>query len=105
MSRLSKYLKQTAVLEKVKKDASGLPVMDSYGKYTYESPVNIKCRREPAKMNVLSATGQYKNHSDTYYVDESVKIGIHDKLDGNLVLSVYDYVDGSGQLVGYEVSV
>lgn len=105
MSRMTKYLKQKAVLESVKTLEDGSPVMDDYGKYEYESPVTVMCRMEPAKLNAYSSGGQYVNYASVYYLDDSVQVHEHDRLDGHIVLSVYPYIGGNGELVGYEVHV
>lgn len=105
MSRMTKYLAQTAQHERVKLDENGSVQLDAYGKPLYEDVVTIKCRKEPAKSNSFSSLGQFVDHTTTYYVDESVKISVQDKLDGQLVLQVYEYRDGAGALVGYEVYV
>lgn len=105
MSRMTKYLAQTAQHERVKLDETGAAQLDAYGKPLYEEAVTVKCRKEPAKANSFSSLGQYVDHTTTYYTDESTKVSIQDKLDGHLVLQVYEYRDGAGSLVGYEVHV
>lgn len=105
MSRMSKYLKQVAQLERVVRAENGLPVIDSYGNYEFESPISVKCRYEPAKLNRISSTGQYVHYTGVYYIDNNVDVSVQDLLDGHIVLEVYPYIGGDGELVGYEVHV
>lgn len=105
MSRMSKYLKQTSTLERIKRNGDGSPIIDTFGKYQYEVARVIKCRCEPGRRNSQTTTGQYAEQYGTYYVDEQVEVGVMDKIDNHLVLEVYPYYDGSGTLVGYEVHV
>ena len=105
MSRLSKYLNQTAKWQKVIKDDTGNPQMDEYSNLAYSDEMTIKCRREPARINYTSSYGQFISYRDVYYVDETVDIAEKDLLDGRSVLAVYPYIDGSGTLIGYEVNV
>lgn len=103
MSRLTRHLKQTAKFEAAVRDENGEVVLDVYGKYSYDSPVQLPCRREASVEKVSTGFGVYVQNGLTYYVDERQKIRVNDKLDGNYVRSVIDYVDGAGVLVGYEV--
>lgn len=105
MGRMSRYLCQTAQYESVVLLEDGSTKLDDYGKPFYEQPVTIKCRHEPSKVNYASSLGQFVNYTSTYYVDETVKVKVQDKLDGQIVLQVYEYRDGAGSLVGYEVHV
>lgn len=105
MSRLTRYLKQTAVLESVVLNEDGEPVMDAYGKYQYQEPQVVKCRKEITEDIASSDGGHYVRYSYTYYVDETIPVHNDDKLDGKLVVGVGEYVDGAGQLIGYEVHV
>lgn len=105
MSRMSAYLRQTAQYEAVKYDAEGNPVLDEYGKPTYETAVTVKCRKEKYCVKAATGYGQFLNYSSTYYLDEKIKPRVDDKLDGHLIQDVNEYVDGIGTLVGYEVIV
>lgn len=105
MSRMTKYLKQTALLEKVRYDEFGKPIMDIYGEYTYDPPVSVKCRKEPSFRNYNSSTGQYEARSGKYYTDDAIPVRVKDLIDGKVVMDVYEYYDGAGTLVGYEVHV
>lgn len=102
---MTKYLKQTAKHEKVQRDESGDPLLNAYGEYDYAEPVEVKCRREPARRNTVVTTGEYIAPHDVYYVDETVDIGVQDRIDGQIVLDVYPYIGSLGELVGYEVYV
>lgn len=105
LSRLTKYLKQSSTLEKVSTTPDGQPVMDAYGNYTYESPIMVPCRKESAMVSASTAYGKFVNHQSVYYFDETVSIHVNDKLDGHVVLQVYPYTGGEGELVGLEVHV
>lgn len=105
MGRMTKYLCQTAQHESVVLNSDGTTQLDVYGKPVYAQPIAIKCRKEPAKAQYNSSLGAFVNHTSTYYVDADVVVRIHDLLDGQLVQQVYEYRDGSGILVGYEVHV
>lgn len=105
MGRMTRYLKQTAQHEKIVKLPDGSTQLDAYGKPLYQQAVTVKCRKEPARMSNSSSLGQFVNYATAYYLDETVDICVQDKLDGEVVLQVYDYRDGTGKLVGYEVHV
>lgn len=105
MSRMSKYLCQSAVIEIAEKDEYGKVLMDEYGNIKYHDPVTVKCRKEPYVAKYTTASGQSAPYKTTYYFDESVTPSIDDRLDGSLVLNVSEYRDGVGSLVGYEVDV
>lgn len=103
MSKMRKYLNQHATLQKAILDEQGEAKLDDYGKPLYEEAVVIKCRKEPYKVNAFTNYGQFVNYQHTFYVDETVSVGVKDLLDGENVLSVNEYRDGAGSLVGFEV--
>lgn len=105
MGRLSIYLHQTAVLEKALYAPSGQPMLDVYGQPAYGSPITVKCRKEPYTVRASSGYGQFVNYTTTYYLDSSVEVKNGDKLDGQSIQSVEEYIDGFGTLVGYRVDV
>ena len=71
MSRMTKFLKQTCIFEAVARDESGKPTMNKYGELAYEFPVTLKCRRERATKDVLSANGAVIRSETIYYTDEN----------------------------------
>lgn len=105
MGRMTKYLRQTAVIEHVALNSDGKPKLDAYGQPEYTAPVTVKCRKEPYRGRASTGYGQYVNYATTYYFDETTKINSGDRVDGQEVHSITDYVDGLGNLVGYQVDV
>ena len=105
MGRMTKYLKQTASIECVMLNDDGTKKLDVYGQPMYATPVTVKCRKEPYTERSHTGYGQYKNFTTTYYFDETVKVENGDKIDGQDVQRIEDYVDGSGTLVGKRVDV
>lgn len=102
MSRMTKFLKQTCIFEAVVRDKSGKPTMNKYGELAYEFPVTLKCRRERATKDVLSANGAVIRSETIYYTDENQLIRTDDKLDGNVVVAVSEYINEKGAVEGYE---
>lgn len=90
------YLNQSAQLERFQKD-------DDYGNPIFESPVTIKCRRQPIGRFERSSFGDSVVPKTVYYTDRPVAVG--DKLDGYTVLDVPEMVDLSGMVVGYKAVV
>ena len=105
MGKMTKYLKQTAVIENVVLDSKGKAKLDAYGQPEFGTPITVKCRKEPYRARASTGYGQFVNLTTTYYFDESVTIRSGDKVDGHAVQSIVDYVDGLGQLVGYQVDI
>ena len=105
MGKLTKYLKQTAVIENVVLGTDGKPQLDAYGQPSFGTPTTVKCRKEPYRVRATTGYGQFVNFTTTYYFDESVQIRSGDIVDGHEVQSIADYVDGLGNLVGYQVDV
>lgn len=105
MGKMTKYLRQTAMIENVVLDENGKPELDVYGQPKFSTPVQSKCRKESYKARASTSYGQFVNFTTTYYFDESVKIHGGDKVDGQEVQSIEEYVDGMGTLVGYRVDV
>ena len=46
MSRMTKFLKQTCTFERAKRDSRGNVQLDKFGEVIYESPRQLRCRRE-----------------------------------------------------------
>ena len=105
MGRMTKYLKQTAVVEHVLYKPDGKPELDVYGHPAFGEPVTVRCRKEPYRVRTSTGYGQYVDYTNTYYFDESVKIQSGDRVDGHEVQSIADYVDGMGQIIGVQVDV
>lgn len=99
MSRMSKYLKQTVLIERVKLDTSGKPTMNAYGELEYEAAKQIPCRRERYIKDVTMPNGAVVQSSTQYYT--VVEIGMNDKLDGNVVLMLEEYTNEAGQPEGF----
>lgn len=114
MSRMSRYLKQSATLELVKRGEDGKAVVDVYGQPVYDAPQPVRCRREPYVSRGSASAGPYREFSTTYYLDETIELNTNPleaskrligRLDGSEIMYVNEYRDGSGALVGYEVQV
>lgn len=114
MSRITRYLKQQATLELVRRDVDGKVELDRYGQPTYAEPITVVCRKEPYVTRGSSKAGFFANFSTTYYLDEThvLSTSLEDmhnkyigKLDGSQIAYVSEYRDGAGRLVGYEVQV
>ena len=101
MSRLTKFLQQTCILEMAVRNNDGVPVLNKFGEKAYASPVTIKCRRERTTKDVLTANGSALRSDSIYYTDETHIIRPDDKLDGRVVLSVEEYVNGLGRVEGF----
>lgn len=99
MSRMSKYLNQTCVFEAVKVDSEGNPFINEYGELQYESPKNIRCRREQYYRDVEIPSGSLVRSSNQFYTVEQVKI--NDKLDSKVILTSEEYTDSRGRAVGF----
>lgn len=99
MSRMSKFLKQRCTLEVVETDGMGNPVMNDYGELSYSPSSTIPCRREKHMRDVETPTGAVLKSLFQYYTVQ--EIGINDKLDGKVVLSVEEYTNSRGETEGY----
>lgn len=90
---LGVYLNQTSELN-LQTDT------DDRGQSTYSTAVSIPCRREKTDKIIITATGEKKQAEYWYLLRNAVNTG--DMLDGKVVLSVSDYPDLSGKVIGYE---
>lgn len=70
------------------------------GQPTYETAVSIPCRREKTDKVIITSTGEKKQAEYWYLLRNAVSTG--DILDSKVVLSVSDYPDLSGKVIGYE---
>lgn len=102
-SRLSKYLKQSAVLQQPLVDATGKIIQNIHGEPEYGAPISIKCRKESLNVVDSNSVGQYIRTVNVYYIDTSVIPVINSRINGNTVTQITDYVDGTGMLIGYQV--
>ena len=102
MSRISKYLRQKCTYEKMKLDAKGEPILDTYGDPQYEAARVIKCRRETFIQDVLTNSGSILKSSTRYFTDNDFAIQAGDKLDGKPVLKVQEYINQFGKPEGFE---
>lgn len=102
---MTKYLKQNATVERAVLDSNGKPKLDVFGQPIYKPATRVKCRKEPYVARAATGYGQYVNFTNTYYFDESVTIKIGDVVDGHVVQSIADYVDGLGNTIGWQVDV
>ena len=105
MSNMTKYLHQRATIAIMRVDEKGKPVLNEYGDPSYLPEVEVKCRRERKLKDVLSQTGSMVRSETTYYFDESISIRVGDLVDGKPIIDFEEYVDGKGNIVGYEVVV
>lgn len=99
MSRMLKFLKQTAQLERVKLSTEGTPVLNVYGEPEYEIAKPVPCRREKHIKDVMMSNGATVQSSTQYYT--VAEVGMNDRLDGKVVLTIKEYVDGTGNIIGY----
>lgn len=104
MSRMTKFLKQSCLLEKYIIE-NGQPKTNIYGELQYEAPTKLRCRREMAHKDIQTTEGSIIRSTAVYYVDDSVPIMANYRLDGSVVVSVISYVNALGKLEGYEVYV
>lgn len=102
MGRMTRFMNQTCEFQQAKRTASGSVKLNRYGEVDYNEPVSIKCRLERTTKDVLTANGSAIKSASIYYTDEKVIIKPDDKLGGNVVLSVEEYVDGLGRVIGYK---
>ena len=105
MSRISKYLRQKCLYEKLKLDTNGQVTHDKFGEPLYEKPVQIKCRRETIIQDVQTNTGAILKSSTRYFLDDTHHIQADEKLDGKTVLKVQEYINQLGVAEGFECYV
>lgn len=105
MSRISKYLKQKCLYEKLQLDDNGQVKLDKFGEPLYEAPITIKCRRETTIQDVQTNTGAILKSSTRYFLDDTQHIRADEKLDGKTVLKVQEYINQFGAAEGFECYV
>ena len=102
MSRMTKFLNQTCIFERAKRNDEGVALLDKFGQPQYEAPVRIKCRREKVIKDVQVNTGAILRSSTRYFTDESQCIEADDRFDGKTVLQVEEYTNQLGKTEGFE---
>ena len=102
MSRMTKFLRQRCVLERVNRDLNGVPRLDKYGEPSYLPAMSLPCRREGYVRDVQTNTGSILRSSTRYFLDNTVEVLTGDKLDGKVTLAVAEYINGTGSVEGYE---
>lgn len=105
MGKMTKYLRQTAVIENPILDSDGKPKLDAYGRPMFGTPTMVKCRKEPYRARASTGYGHFVNVTTTYYFDDLTAIFAGARVDGHEVQNIADYIDGLGNLVGYQVDV
>jgi len=93
--RMSIYLNQTVTW-------SAKSGQDKYNKITY-SDSSISARKEGRRRMVRNLQGEEVVSETTIYTQSA--IGAEDKIDGELVIRVNDWIDFNGSVVGYEVYI
>lgn len=104
MSRMTKFLKQTCVLEPYVVE-NGKPKFNAFGELQYQPPVTLKCRHEMSHKDVQTANGSIVRSTSVYYLDEAQPVLADYRLDGHIVVSAISYVNALGKIEGYEVYV
>lgn len=104
MSRMTKFLKQRCKLEKLTIE-NGQPKLNDFGEFQYNAPIELRCRHESSHKDVQTANGSIVRSTSRYFFDESQAIAADDRIDGKVVISVTEYVNGLGNIEGYEVYV
>lgn len=105
MSRMTKYLKQTATIQRMLLDSNGNAKLDMYGEPMYGTPIKLKCRRERVLKDVLTPSGAVKRSSTCYYLDSQSSISFGDLIDGKSILDFEEYTNEYGKTEGYMVIV
>lgn len=90
------YLNQEATHEP-------LTSIDDRGGFQYGTPTVIKCRKRKRTQEVLTADRQLLKSMWVYYVTDPVCVD--DKLDGQMVLLVEEWITLKGTLLGYKVTI
>ena len=104
MSRMTKFLRQTCVVERYVEE-NGKPKLNMFGEVQYLDPVVLKCRHEQSHKDVQTSNGSIVRSTSVFYLDEAVEIKADYRINGDVVLSVISYVNAAGKVEGYEVLV
>lgn len=105
MSRMTKFLKQTCMVESYNLDSNGNPERNRFGELVYQAPVKCKCRHEISSRDFQVANGNIIRSTARYFLDESFPILPDYKIDGHVLINVEEYVNQLGHSEGYEVYV
>ena len=76
----------------------GGSIVNKYGDIERKEPVNIIARKQPHEEVITDENGKTYLTKDIYYVDPYVEshakdIRRYDKLDGNLIINIYEMRD------------
>lgn len=105
MSQMTKFLKQSCVVEPYQLDDQGHAVLNMFGEIQYQPCVTCRCRHELACQDVLTSNGSIVKSASRYFLDGDIEVKADYKIDGKVVLTVSAYVDSRGSTIGYEVFV
>lgn len=104
MSRMTKFLRQRCLLEKYVEE-NGQPKLNAFGELQYQAPITLRCRHEQSYKNVETSNGSIVRSTSVYYLDESTEIKADYRIDGHVIISAISYINGFGNVEGYEVYV
>lgn len=105
MSRITKFLRQSCLVEPYQLDADGEPLHNDFGELQYGDPVKCKCRHEISFRDVQTSNGQLVQSTSRYFLDSSVQIKADYRIDGREILNIAEYINSMGVCEGYEVYV
>lgn len=105
MSKMTKFLKQTCQVEAYVLTEEGNAETNRFGEIIYQEPVECRCRREKCVKDVQTANGSVVQATTRYFLDDSFELQPDYRIDGHVVLTVEEYINGLGKSEGYEVYV
>lgn len=105
MSRMTKFLKQTCLLEQYSVTSDGNIETNRFGEIVYKPAIKCKCRHEVCFKDVQTTNGSVVRSVARYFLDEKVALNPDYRLDGNVILSVETYINEHGSIEGYEVYI
>lgn len=103
MQIIKKMRKQKAVYWKRRVDENGDPSPDSFGNFTYENPVEIRCRWEDKEGQFRDQNNEIQHFNSTVYVDRTMDVGDRLKLgemESDVAINPTD--TDSKEIVGFE---
>jgi hypothetical protein len=100
---LSDYLNQWAVFTPALRGSDGGAMTDDRGNILYGAEADIPVRRERAMNELLRNDSQVLRITDIYYTQTTVRAG--DMLNGRRVRRAKEWVELSGEAVGYMAAV
>lgn len=102
MSRLTKYLGDTATVVRMERDPdTHEAALDKYGAAIPATTDNLKCRREKVFKDVTTSTGRIVRSYSRYYFDEAIELFIADKIDDAPILEIEELTSRTGTVEGY----